>query len=159
MQCEKVCKGALSVRNSKSLGTFIFQNRIRNSLNMFRYTTQARANSTKTKVRNLLFGYSNKKKRASLSVFLVGTFGHWRWAFGSRNSNVNSVNMPKQMENSFVTDYDFACEMLFSFLEVLEEYHSKCFNEFRWFGLLHVTTIGGCTPLSQNFAHYRLRNA
>jgi len=63
------------------------------------------------------------------------------------------------MENSFVNEYDFACEVLFSFLEVLEEYHSKLFTEFRWFGLLHVTTIGGCTPLSQNFAHYRLRYA
>lgn len=63
------------------------------------------------------------------------------------------------MEKSFVIENDFTCEVLFSFLEVLEEYHSNFLNEFRWFGLLHVTTIGGCTPLSQNFAHYRLRNA
>jgi hypothetical protein len=67
--------------------------------------------------------------------------------------------MPKQMENGFVTEYNFACVVLLSCLEVLEEYHSKLFNEFRWFGLLHVTTIGGCTPLSQNFAHHRLRSA
>ena len=37
--------------------------RIKNSLNMFRYTTQATANSTKTKVRTFLFRYSKKKKR------------------------------------------------------------------------------------------------
>jgi hypothetical protein len=67
--------------------------------------------------------------------------------------------MPKQTENSYVTEYNFACEVLLSCLEVLEEYHSKLFNEFRRFGLLHVTTIGGFTPLSQNFANYLLRNA
>jgi hypothetical protein len=63
------------------------------------------------------------------------------------------------VENGFVTEYKFASEVLLSCLEVLEEYHSKLFNGFRPFGLLHVTTVGGCTPLSQNFAHHRLRNA
>jgi hypothetical protein len=66
--------------------------------------------------------------------------------------------MPTQMENSFVTKYNFECEVLLSCLEFLEEYHSKLLYEFRWFEFLHVTTIGGCTPFSRNFAHYRLRN-
>lgn len=133
--------------------------RIKNSLNMFRHTTQATANSTKTKGRTLFVWIQQQKKASHLGLFFVGTLSHWRRFFGSRNSNVNSVNMPKQMEDSCVTEYNFACEILLSFLDVLKEYHSKLFQEFHWFGLLRVTTIGGCASLSQHMAHYRLRNA
>jgi hypothetical protein len=116
---------------------------------MFRYTTQAAANSTKTKGRTVFVCIQQQKKDITPGPVLHGYPQSLKTVFVSRNPNFNSVNMPKQMENRFVTAYNFACEMLLSFLEVLKEYQSKLFQEFHWFGCYALQQLAA-VPRSHN---------
>lgn len=67
--------------------------------------------------------------------------------------------MPKQIENGFVTEHNFACNMLLNCLQVLEEHQSKI-NTANSFDLV-CYTLQRLIPVrrSHNFVHYRLWNA